>query len=153
MLSKITTRVLTAVFVVALLTLAGIAVAASFSVSYPAGQDTIIQTTIIPIRNRLKCRQFGLTAACTTANLATRGCVAFAFPNKNYNSCTIFTSDAAGETLLIQESSDKALLDLIAQRDVLNHADFIAQCQTQNQAAQNAACTAVGAPPLCNPCP
>ena len=133
--------------------IAGIAAAATFNVSYSAGQDTTVQTTIIPIRNRLKCRQFGLTATCTTANLTTRGCVAVAFPNPAYNSCTIFTLDATGETAMIQETSDKGLIDLIGQRDVLNHADFIAQCRTQNTTAQNAACTAVGAASGCNPCP
>jgi hypothetical protein len=127
--------------------------AASFSVTYTTGQDTTVQTTVIPIRNRLKCRQYGLAATCTSANLASKGCAAFAFPSKNYNSCTIFTLDATGETALIQEVSDQGLIALIAQRDVLNHADFIAQCQTQTVTAQNAACTAVGAAAGCNPCP
>lgn len=132
---------------------AGVALAASFSVTYSAGQDTTVQTTIIPIRNRLKCRAYGLAATCTSANLTSQGCVAVAFPGKAYNSCAIFTLDATGEGLLVQESSDIRLVELIAQRDILNRSDFVAQCQTQNTTAQNAACTAVGAATGCNPCP
>ena len=135
------------------LALADSALAASFTITYTAAQDTTIQTRIIPGVNTTKCASFGLPPTCTSAQLVTRGCVAVAFPAKNYLACTIYTADAAGEGVFLQDESNRIIVDRFLQLGLTDFNVFRTSCLVATAAQKAQACTDVGAPATCNPCP
>jgi hypothetical protein len=131
----------------------GTALAASFSLTYTAAQDTQIQTKLIPLVNTANCAKRGLGPLCTSANLVTKGCVAVAFPAKNMNVCTIYTADAAGEAIYLKDTLDAALVTQLAKLNAANTVTFQAACRARTPAQQDAVCVANGQAAGCNPCP
>ncbi len=134
--------------------------AVAHTVNFTAEQDTLIQTRLVPAYNRMHCAQYNRSAGCTSANLVSSGCVvrslctALGLPpagaacttlaGLNVESCVIYTANAAGEDLLLQEllSQDFARIYLESR----NHAraDFAAAFAAASGANQNSACTAIG---------
>lgn len=134
--------------------LPSLALAGTFTITYTTAQDTVIQTRIIPFVNTGKCAGFGLPASCTSAQLVTRGCVVVAFPAKNVNACTIYTLDAAGEQALLQDDSNRIVVDRFLQLGNSDNSVFLTGCSTWTAAQKQAACLAgPGVPATCNPCP
>jgi len=127
--------------------------AAAFTVNFTAGQDTTIQTRLIPLVNTANCTRYGRAPGCTSANLVTGGCVAVAFPSKNLNTCTIYTADAAGETVFLQDELNQRLVDRFAGLNAGDTTGWQSACRAGTPTQQQNACTAVGLPATCNPCP
>lgn len=126
------------------------AAALSFNIT-TAGQDTYIQSNILPVANRDLCARFGLVATCTASQLTTAGCVATAFSTVGkrslvYQNCTPFTLDASGQAL---HAADMYARDLIAiiERDKIS--TIVAACtnfKALSTANQNTICGLLGPP-------
>jgi hypothetical protein len=133
--------------------------AASVSISFTAGQNTYVQTTIIPQANLLRCLQYGIISPplCTTANVIAAGCVPAPFSAVNkknlvYRDCTIYTQDAAGEAA---HDADRLYTAMVTQVSQDLDFDVTQSCQafkSATLAVQQSNCTAVGRPIDCNFC-
>lgn len=135
------------------LVIASTAQAASFTVTYTAAQDTVIQTRVIPAANTAKCATFRLGPSCTSANLVTNGCVTAVFPSKNLRACVIYTLDATGEGLFLQDESNRALVERFILLNNIGADIFIAACRGRTAAQQDQICVDAGLASGCNPCP
>jgi hypothetical protein len=133
-------------------TLAGVALAATFNVTFSAGQDTVIQS-FLPLLNSEKCLRFGLPTNCSSANLVTKGCVAASLTRNNFEACTIYTIDSTGEGLMLQDEVSYRLLETSKRLNLVNQTSFLQTCKAGNQALQDSICTAAGLSAGCNPCP
>lgn len=127
--------------------------AATFNVTYTAGQDTTIQTRLIPLVNTANCARFGQVPGCSSANLVTGGCVAVAFPSKSMNTCTIYTTNAAGEATFLQDELNQRLVDRFTGLNAGDAVSFFTACQGRTLAQQNQICVDAGLASGCNPCP
>lgn len=127
--------------------------AANFTLTYTTAQDTQIQTRLIPLYNKAHCAKFGLGASCTSAQLVTAGCVAVVFKTVTIDSCTIFTQDATGEGLFLQEIANQQLADIFSQLVSSDNVDFCTSWKTLTTTQQNTQCTTQGLPNGCSPCP
>ncbi len=136
-----------------LLGLPALALSASFTITFTAGQDTTIQTRIIPAVNTQNCARFGLPPSCTSAQLVTRGCVAVAFPAKNYNTCTIYTADATGEGIFLQDDANRQIVFRFVSLFNTDADSFLVACRGRTLAQQNQICVDAGLASGCNPCP
>jgi hypothetical protein len=137
-----------AIFVVLFVALP-VVFAVAHTLTYTTGQDTAIQTVVIPIYNRKHCADFGLPAACTSAQLVTRGCVAKVVQTLTVDSCTIFTSNLAGQDLYLLEAANRAIINDYDKRAQFGAADFHAGFAAANQTNKDAACVAAGQPAGC----
>jgi hypothetical protein len=134
--------------------------AVAHSVNYTAGQDTLIQSRLVPAYNRAHCAKFGRPAGCSSANLVSSGCVtvslcsAIGLPpasaacttlsGLNVESCVIYTTDTTGEDALLQEllSQDFARVYLDSKNQ--SRTDFINAFAAGTGTQQNNSCTAIG---------
>ena len=128
--------------------------AAGHTITYTTPQETAIQTRLLPLINTAKCASRGLGPSCNSAALVANGCVAVAFPSVKplYNTCTIYTLDAAGIDAYLQDRANKALVDDFIALNNSDSAAYITPCNASSAAAKANACAAVGAPATCNPC-
>lgn len=133
--------------------LAASAYAANWTVTFTAGQDTYIQTKLIPFLNAQSCAKYKQAPGCSSANLVTGGCVAQALSTAGYRACTIYTLDAAGETALNQDELNYRYVQRFFELNSFNVSAFKAACSAGNQTLQDAVCTAAGLSAGCNPCP
>lgn len=150
--------------------LATVALAATYNITFSAGQDTVIQTQLIPLVNSQKCLRFGLPTNCTSANLVTAGCVTAALTKTAFEACTIYTTDVSGETALNQDELSYHYLDKFKVLNAQNAISFQQACKLDAvSTATNAQCAAVslsngcargdvdcvlhGLSAGCNPCP
>ncbi len=156
--------------IIALCVAAGVALAATYNVTFTAGQDTVIQTQLIPLINSQKCLRFGLATNCTSANLVTAGCITAALTKTAFEACTIYTTDVSGETALNQDELSYHYLDKFKALNAQNAISFQQACRLDAvSTATNAQCAAVslsngcvrgdvdcvlhGLSVGCNPCP
>jgi hypothetical protein len=123
--------------------------AGSSTITYTAPQSTYIRGTIIPAINRHLCYSFLLPATCTSAEVVSAGCTVKVVKGVTTESCTIFTSDAAGEQALLQEQSNKSLAALMSLYD---NTVFRAACQGADIQTQNRLCSVLGLPAGCQAC-
>lgn len=135
------------------LLLTGVALAANFTVTFSSGQDTQIQTRLVPMYNRFHCAQFGLGASCTTPNLTSAGCVAKVVKTVTVDSCTIFTQDSTGEGLFLQEMLNQKLADVFFQLNGTDAIDACANFKALSGSSQNAICSSLSLPNGCSICP
>lgn len=130
------------------------------TLSYTAGQSTAIRNQLIPRYNAEHCARFGQAIGCASADLVTGGCSAVAntFKTIVYDSCTIFTSDAAGEAAFLKEVANIGLVTvnnrLIAADNAAYQAAECARFKALSPANQQTACTNLGLISSCSgPCP
>lgn len=127
--------------------------------AFTAAQDTIIVAKVIPAYNRQHCSLWGRASGCTSANLVTGGCVvknvcqAIGLPagtpctnlsTLNVESCVIYTADATGEDLMLQELANKDLVSTYMGGQSFAGSDFRSGFRAASQANQDAACVAAG---------
>jgi hypothetical protein len=133
--------------------------AADVTIPFTAGQNTYVRNTTIPQANADRCRQYNLPTSpmCTTANVVAAGCVATNFAdvtldNLVYRSCTIYTSDAAGETAFKSDELYTLLVARTANDLAKDVTDTCAAFKAANTTARNNACAAIGRPSGCRIC-
>lgn len=119
------------------------------NVSMMTSQHTYVQATQIPRLNRERCSQWSLPSNCTTSDVKGAGCVVQPFQgatlgNPAFMSCTIYSSDAAGEAAYYGDLIASGALGGI-------NADIGASVQASclawkaaNNATRNATCAALG---------
>lgn len=133
-----------------LLGLASQSSAGNSTVTFTAAQSTAIQNRLIPNYNANHCAQFGLGSSCTSANLVTAGCVVKTFGPVavaiTIDSCTIFTSNAAGEQSFHQERLNQSLVDSFNQRTSTDESARNTAYAGANQTSKDAVCVALGLP-------
>ncbi len=140
--------------------------AVAHTVNFTAGQDTLIQTRLIPAYNRAHCIQFNQAIGCSSANLVTGGCqvkslcTALGLPpagaacttltGLNVESCVIYTANTAGEDLLLQELLNQSFAKIYLDSRNQARTDFATSFAAASGANQNTACTAIGQPSGCD---
>jgi hypothetical protein len=153
------TRLVLGLAVCAILFVAGIRLqAGTLTGTQPTttGQDTYIQNTLVANANTAKCAKFGLGPSCTTANLATAGCVAVAFntlTKRNANTfqvCTIYTLDATGANALASEQMAQKIVDSLTHDLALDVAATNAAFDAATSTLQDNICSQLGRPAGCN---
>ena len=147
-----------------LLALVGLAVmtlpvsAGNSTLTYTAAQSTQIQNRLIPKYNAEHCAQFALPSTCTSSDLTTAGCVARTVRTLVLDSCTIFTSNAAGEQAFLQETANNGLIyvfnRLIRNENDSYNAAECARWRALSGPQQQTECTLRGLSSTCEgPCP
>jgi phosphopantetheinyl transferase (holo-ACP synthase) len=140
--------------VLAVLSLVSIAYAANITFNITtAGQDTYIQSSIVPIANRDLCAQYGLGPTCTAGDLTAKGCVAKAFTTVTkrdlvYRNCTPFTLDSAGEAAMAADDFAKRQISRFEQEKTVQIANACSNFKGFNAAQQNAICALLDDGPL-----
>jgi hypothetical protein len=130
--------------------------AGNHTISYTAGQETAIQNRLLPLINAYKCASKGLGPTCNTAQLVAAGCVAVAFPSVRplFNTCNIYSLDAAGLDQYLKDKSDKALVDDFILLNAADYNAYVSPCRAATPTQIQNSCLAIpGAPATCNPCP
>lgn len=135
--------------VVMLLGLTSMASAGSVTITHTSPQSTSIQNRLIPRYNTAHCARFSLGASCTSANLVTAGCVAVVVKTLTVESCTIFTSNAAGEAAFAQETGDQKFADIFFQTESQERVIFDAALEAANQTQKDNICAILSLPSGC----
>jgi hypothetical protein len=122
----------------------------SFNIT-TAGQDTYIQTSILPIANKDLCAKYGLGSSCTAGQLTTAGCVAIAASaitkrSLAYQNCTPFTLDATGQANHAADMYAKDIIALIERDKIATVVSACANFKALAAGAQNTICASLGAP-------
>jgi hypothetical protein len=143
-----------------------IAYAATHSLTYTTAQDTGIQNRVIPAYNRQKCLRYGRAPGCSTANLASSGCVPISIctaagltvgstdcnvlSTENVENCTIFTINSAGQDAYLKEVANRGIVQDYLSSKTQASADFKASFDLASQASKDHCCTDVGLGPTCD---
>lgn len=128
------------------------------AVTTTAAQDTFLQNNLIPAANAERCKKFGLSAGCTSGQLVSAGCVAVAFSTLtkatagSFQSCTIYTQDAAGENAYAADELAQRVQDRFFQELAADIAANCASFKALSAGAQNTVCTDLGRPAGCRIC-
>lgn len=137
--------------------LPSLAEAGNSTLVYTTAQSTAIQTRLIPRYNAEHCLAFALAPTCSSAELVSAGCVARVVRTVTIESCTIFTSNAAGELGFLQEVANQKLVSVFNQLIKTDGAAYsAAECvrfKALSPANQATECTARGLASTCDPCP
>jgi len=116
-----------------------------------AGQDTYIQTTLLPIANKDLCAKYGLGASCTAGQLTTAGCVAIAANTITkrslaYQNCTPFTLDSTGQANHAADLYARALIAVIERDKASTIVSACTNFKALSAGSQNTICASLGAP-------
>lgn len=134
------------------------ALAGTSNLVYTAGQSTAIQSQLIPRYNTDHCTRFGLAPSCSSAELVSAGCTTQTVRTIVFDSCTVFTQDAAGEAAFLKEVANIGLVTvnnkLISNENAAYTAAECSRFKSLSQANQNTECTLRGLANGCSgPCP
>lgn len=137
-----------------LLSFAVIASAITLSLNYSAGQDTNIQTRLIPRYNVQHCRQYNLSNNCNQSQLGAV-CTNKTIRSFLVDSCTIFAQTNAGEQAFVQELANQALAQEAQFLGQSDSSDFCSTFKNMSSVQQQSICSSMipSLPSTCTPCP
>lgn len=153
-------RVVAVIVALSIVASVPLAFAGTSSLTYTAGQSTVIQNQLIPKYNADHCQRFGLPGSCLSTDLVTAGCNPATTTVKTVvqDSCTIFTADVTGEANFLKEVANIGLVTvynrLIATDVGAYNAAECSRFKALSQVNQNTECTTRGLSAGCaGPCP
>jgi len=134
------------------------AYAGNSTLVYTADQSQRTRDKYIPRYNKAHCEQFRLPKTCTSADLVAAGCVVKVYKSNKtglayvIDSCTIFTTNGAGEEAYLQETKNQELAATNEGQASSDSDDFCVAFKAKTNSEQNAICASLSLPNGCNPC-
>lgn len=149
----------TALIAAALFIGAALVYAGDSTLSYSTGQSSAIQNQLIPRYNAEHCTRYGQAVGCASGDLVAGGCsvASNTFKTIVTDSCTIFTSNAAGEAAFLKEVANIGLVTVFNRLMAAEQSSYLAaECarfKALTGPQQQTECTLRGLPSNCSgPC-